>query len=310
MLSSEKIRQYAIDAGFSLCGIALVRALGEQSARITDWLDKGYDSGLGYMRRNIDKRLDPAILVQGAKSVIICAAAYKNHCWDQRHSVNPKVSSYALSTDYHITLKGMLRNVWEKIKADHPEISGRCFTDSAPVLEKSWAIEAGLGWRGKNSLIVTPHFGSFVFLGEIIMDASVDSYDKPYDRDGCGNCTACIEACPTSAIRAPYVIETGRCISRLTTEKLPEGYEFSTTDTHGWIYGCDICQSVCPHNSRTPLTDMSAFVPRFDPSGSGKEFWQALDRQTFMDLFGNTPMARTGFETIKARATKFFETKQ
>lgn len=308
MISSEIVRKYAACAGFSLCGIAPVRPLVEQAARLGRWLADDYDSGLGYMRRNIEKRLDPGVLFDGAKSVIVCAAAYKNQSWDQRSSPNPKISSYALGTDYHVTLKRMLHEVLDRITGDYPRVRGRCFTDTAPILEKSWAIEAGLGWRGRNSLVVTPEYGSFVFLGEIVIDAPVDRYDAPYSGMGCGKCTACIDSCPNSAIRTPYIIDTGKCISRLTAEKLPEGYSLSGAATHGWIYGCDICQSVCPYNARAPLAALPDFRPQFDPVTKGREFWQSLDREAFGRIFDHTPVARIGWEKIKKRTEAFFAT--
>lgn len=306
MISAEKIKRIASEAGFDLCGIARVRYLGDQSERLSEWLGKGYDSGLGYMHRNIEKRLDPSLLYDGAKSVIVCAANYKNGSWDQRASTNPRISSYALTQDYHTTMKGWLKLVLSRLGEEYPGLRGRCFTDSAPVLEKSWAIEAGLGWRGKNSLVVTPRYGSFIFLGEIIIDAEVDVYDRPLATDRCGTCTACIDACPNKAIVRPYVIDTNRCISRLTTEKVPEGAA-PMAGTHGWIYGCDLCQSACPHNRHTPLAGNPAFKPFFNPEACGEEFWHKLDKEKFGNICGTTPMARTGFENIKDRAAKFFD---
>lgn len=319
MIGASKIKELAHEAGFDLCGIARVRHLGEQSARLSDWLGNGYSSGLSYMGRNVDKRLDPALLFEGAKSVIVCAANYKNEFWDQNASENPKISSYALLQDYHVTIKSRLNAILERLTAEHPGLRGRCFTDSAPVLEKSWAIEAGLGWRGKNSLIITPRHGSFVFLGEIILTEEADAYDEPFAGDRCGTCTACIDACPNSAIVRPYVIDTNRCISRLTTEKPVEGLSEragagvavgtvpggngTAPDTHGWIFGCDICQSACPHNSRTSLASNLLFRPLFNPTAAGEEFWGSLDKDGFDRVFGTTPLARTGFEAIKERAT-------
>ena len=288
-----------------MCGIARVRHLGEQSTRLSKWLDKGYDSGLSYMHRNVEKRLDPSLLYEGARSVIVCAANYKNESWDQRLNTNPKISSYALARDYHFTMKDWLKLLLTRLAEEYPGLHGRCFTDSAPLLEKSWAIEAGVGWRGKNSLIVTPHYGSFVFLGEIVTDAEADTYDTPFTADNCGNCTACIDACPNKAIVRPYVIDTSRCISRLTTERLPEG-ETTSTGTHGWIFGCDICQSVCPHNRRTPFTDNPAFKPFLKPVECGEEFWDKLGEKEFGNLCGTTPMARSGFGNIRMRVSKFF----
>lgn len=306
MISTEKILGFASEAGFTACGVSPASPLIAQDRNIESWLRNGYDSGLSYMHRNREKRSDPGLLFEGAKSIVVCAAAYRNKAWDQRENHNPRISSYAIGTDYHITVKNMLHDVLQRIVSEYPGVRGRCFTDSAPVLEKSWAVEAGLGWRGKNSLILTPEAGSFVFLGEIILDTDADIYSTPYAKDGCGSCTACIDACPTSAIVAPYIIDTGRCISRLTTEKLPDSRISDTQDTHGWIFGCDICQSVCPHNRRPLPTGAQAFVPVFDPTTAGRDFWEKLDEQSFDRIFGKTPMARTGYTAIKERAMKIF----
>lgn len=298
LIKASDIKTFAREAGFSLCGIARVRGLKEQAGNLDGWLRSGYDSGLAYMGRNTEKRLDPALLFGGAKSVIVCAVNYKNACSGRQDDRNPKIASYALCRDYHFTIKERLKQVLGRISEKNPGIRGRCFTDSAPVLEKSWAVEAGLGWRGRNSLVITPGYGSFVLLGEIIIDAETDVYDEPFVRDGCGSCTACVDACPNSAICPPYVIDTNRCISRLTTEKLPDGCE-PTADTHGWIFGCDVCQNVCPHNTRTPLSSDPAFAPLINPYDVEEHFWKDLDKEGFDDIFGDTPLARTGFETIK-----------
>lgn len=320
MIDSSKIKEFAREAGFDLCGIARVRRLEEQSERLLAWLDNGWNSGLGYMERNIDKRLDPALLFDGARSVIVCAANYKNEFWNQHGHESPKISSYALAQDYHVTMKGKLNAMLERLAGEYPGLCGRCFTDSAPILEKSWAIEAGLGWRGRNSLVITPSHGSFIFLGEIVMDTEADRYDDAFAQDLCGTCTACIDACPNSAIIKPYVIDTNRCISRLTTERPSEniGHETDTfpsdsaapiAGTHGWIFGCDVCQSVCPYNSRTkPFTD-PAFTTLFNPEKAGRTFWDGLDEEGFDKTFGTTPIARTGFGPIKERAAQFFEDK-
>lgn len=228
MLSFKHIHNLALKVGFSLVGVARSRSLSEHATPLNNWLSQGNASGLHYMSRNIDKRLNPSKLFPGAKSVIVCATNYKNLAWKQNIASTPyRISSYAYSRDYHLTLKEMLFKVADGIKEQNPEVRGRCFVDTAPILEKAWAVEAGLGWIGKNSLLITPQYGSFLFLGIIVIDAEVDHYSTPFDKERCGSCTKCIDSCPNGAINSNRTIDTRLCISRLTVERLPEGAKFS-----------------------------------------------------------------------------------
>ncbi len=297
---SKFIRDLAAGAGFSLCGIARCRELGEQAGNLARWLASGMDSGMEYMRRNRERRLDPAAIVEGARTVVVCAVNYKNRAWDQTGRTM-KIASYSYSPDYHTLIKQMLGAVLEGIRGEYPEVRGRLFCDTAPVLEKSWAAEAGLGWIGKNSLLLTPQYGSFVLLGELVIDAECDIYDRPYAGDGCGSCMRCMEACPNGAIVSPRVVDTGRCIARLLNERMPEGAETPSAMLHGWLQGCDVCQSCCPHNRETPFCENPAFAPVIDPALTTPEFWRALTESEFYRIFGNTPLSRTGFEGIRSR---------
>lgn len=304
-VSSEFIRQTAFDAGFSLCGIARCRRLGEQDARLGRWLDAGMESGMEYMRRYRDKRLDPAMLVEGAKTVVVCAVNYKNPAWNQTaEGRTPKIASYSYAPDYHTLIKQMLGVMFERLRSEYPDVAGRCFSDTAPLLEKSWAVEAGLGWTGKNSLLVTPRYGSFVLLGELVIDAECDAYDEPYAGNGCGTCTRCVDACPNGAIVAPRVIDTGRCVARLVNERMPEGAETPVEMLHGWLKGCDECQSCCPHNRETPLFSNPAFAPVINPAETTAAFWHALTEPEFIRIFGNTPLARIGFGAVKSHISE------
>lgn len=259
------------------------------------------DSGMEYMRRNREKRLDPGTLVEGAQTVIVCAVNYKNPAWEQAGRTM-KIASYSYAPDYHTLIKGMLGTMFEGLAAEYPGVRGRSFCDTAPVLEKAWAVEAGLGWMGKNSLLITPQYGSFVLLGELVIDAECDVYDRPYAGDGCGSCTRCIDICPGGAIRSPRVVDTGRCIARLLNERMAEGMAIlPETILHGWLQGCDECQSCCPHNHKTPFYANPAFAPVIDPALTTPEFWSALSESEFHRIFGGTPLARTGFEVIKSR---------
>lgn len=253
--------------GFSLCGVARARVLSEREEALREWLDMGHDGGMRYMQRVPERRLDPSALVEGARTVVVCAVNYKNGAWNQ--TASPRIASYAYAPDYHDTIKGMLG---EMLVALPTPIHGRAFCDTAPILEKAWAVEAGLGWIGKNSLLVTPDYGSFVLLGVLVLDAECDVYDTPLAEGGgegrtvgCGSCTRCIDACPNGAIVAPRVIDTRRCISRLTLERGAEKFQGGTDEsqkhTRVWLAGCDECQSCCPRNFATPLFTNEKFTP-------------------------------------------------
>lgn len=301
-ISSDLIRRMASEAGFSLCGIARCRTLDEQAGHLDSWLTTGMESGMEYMRRYRDKRLDPAALVEGAKTVIVCAVNYKNSAWNQTaEGRTPRIASYSYSPDYHTLIKDMLGGMLEYISVEYPGVAGRCFSDTAPLLEKSWAVEAGLGWTGKNSLLVTPEYGSFVLLGELVIDAECDVYDEPYRSDGCGTCTRCMEACPNGAIVSPHVIDTGQCVARLVNERMPEGSETPAAILHGWLKGCDECQSCCPHNRETPFFSNHAFAPVIDPAETTSGFWRSLTESEFLRIFGGTPLSRIGFGAVKSR---------
>ncbi len=299
-ISSEFIRSVAAGAGFSLCGIARCRELGEQAANLDRWLAAGMESGMEYMRRYRGKRLDPAALVEGARTVIVCAVNCKNTAWNQTGRA-PKIASYAYAPDYHTLIKAMLDEILAHIRKQYPGVNGRSFSDTAPLLEKSWAVEAGLGWVGKNSLLLTTLYGSFVLLGELVIDAECDAYDAPYTANGCVTCTRCMDACPNGAIVSPRVVDTGRCIARLLNERRSEGEATPPAMLHGWLHGCDECQSCCPHNQKTPLFGNPAFAPVIDPTLTTPEFWHALSEPEFRRIFGGTPLARTGFEAIRSR---------
>lgn len=297
---SDTIYSLAKEAGFDLCGIAPYRVLHEHRGRLNEWLSAGFHSGMDYMAREPGKRTDPSILVEDARSIIVCAVNYKNAAWDSniKHD-SGKAASYAFAPDYHKTIKKMLKGMLTRLKEKYPDVRGRCFTDTAPILEKAWAAEAGLGWIGRNSLLVTPQYGSTVLLGELILDMRVDKYDTPFPENRCGKCGKCISACPNSAINGNRTLDTGKCISRITIEK--NGDSPDSPSTHGWIFGCDVCQTACPFNERSPYCSNPAFRPVADPSLCGIDYWQDLNEEDFDDTFGKTPLKRSGFANIKSR---------
>ncbi len=378
MINARRVKQLASEAGFDICGIALARELSDSRRFFGEWLLNGYDAGLGYMSRNIDKRFSPALLVPGTVSVVVCGVIYKNDTsLGGYENGTPKVASYARSTDYHRTVKDMLFSLAGMMSSEFGKMGFRAFTDSAPVLEKRWAYEAGLGFIGRNRLLVSPEFGSFLLLGELLVDVEADEYDEPYSGAGCGACRRCVEACPNGAL-TEHGLDARRCISRLTIEDVscmerptvPYGdgaydgcvaenvtgvggscdengktirSEMSVADSvsvggdavgasmscphcgeselggdsdkpvasycadcshsadmlHGWIFGCDECQSVCPYNRMSPFYRNPRFAPVFDPRDMTVGDWLSIDERAFAAGFAATPLQRSGLERIK-----------
>ena len=292
MLNYALIQQAASAVGFDLCGVARCQNFDSDRAFFEQWLEAGYGSSLDYLSRNIDKRADASLLVAGAKTVIVCGVAYKNALsMGYPEGYQQKVASYALTTDYHITIKQMLQQLCSHLKQEHPTLSGRIFTDSAPVFEKRYAVEAGLGWIGRQSLLVTPKFGTFVLLGVAIVDAECDHYDSPIEGVGCAECRRCVEACPNGAIIERH-IDTRRCISCATIERDNNG----ETPLHGWIFGCDECQRCCPYNAKAPLATNPLFAPTFDPLAVD---WHKIDEAEFSLRFANTPLSRATLQRLQ-----------
>ena len=279
MFNLAQIKELAKEVGFDLCGVAQHRLFEEDKAFLEEWIECGYASSLDYLKRNIECRADANRLVEGARSVIVCAVAYKNSVSDgypADHSA--KIASYACATDYHTTIKQMLFDLCKRLKEIDADFSARCFVDSAPIFEKRYAVEAGLGWIGRQSLLITPQFGSFVLLGEIVMTAECNEYDKPLEMVGCGGCRRCVDACPNGAIKERH-IDTSRCISCATIECRSDE---CGCDTHGWIFGCDECQTVCPYNRKAPYFSNPRFAPIFNP----------VERTPDREEFKDTPMMR------------------
>ena len=301
MLNAQHIKELAREVGFDLCGVARCRNFEDDKRFLEGWIERGYASSLDYLKRNIDRRADAAALVEGAKSVIVCAVAYKNHIsegYPADHKA--KVASYACTTDYHTTIKQMLFELCDRLKESAPSLSGRCFVDSAPIFEKRYAVEAGLGWIGRQSLLVTPEYGTFVLLGEIVINEECDSYDVPLVSVGCGECRRCVEACPNSAVKERH-IDTSRCISCATIEREGEGEK---APLHGWVFGCDECQTVCPYNRKAPLATNHRFAPQYNPIELTSEWWLSLSKEGFLERFGGTPLERAGLERMQANIKK------
>ena len=301
MLDRSFIRQSAAAAGFDLCGVAPCRHLVRNEQFFRRWLGDGRHASLGYLERNLDKRFDVRRLVEGAQTVVVCAVGYKNGLSDgYPDDFRAKIASYALTADYHATIKVMLGDLFGRLRAAEPALAGRAFVDSAPLVEKQLAVEAGLGWIGRQSLLVTPRFGSFVLLGELVLDAACDRYDEPLAGVGCGSCRRCVEACPTGAVCNDRAIDARRCISCHTIERTPA----AEIALDGWIFGCDACQSRCPYNLRAPLHLHPAFDPLFDPLSFPPERWLAMEEAEFRTSFGRTPLMRSGLRRLQANAAQ------
>ncbi len=300
MIEGKLIKNLAHRAGFDLCGIVSCRHFAEDEQRFREWLAAGYGADLHYLERNIDKRFDLSKLVEGAKSVIVCAVNYKSPRSDIGYPANfpTKIASYACNRDYHTTIKERLGTLYTSIKEVVPSLKARAFTDSAPLIEKRLAVEAGLGWIGRQSLLITPQFGTYVLLGELVIDQEADHYDSPIEFIGCGECHRCMEVCPNSAILPIKSIDARRCISRLTIEKESES-KSGDINLGGWIFGCDECQRCCPYNRSTPCATNPDFISPFDPASIPPEVWFAMNEVEFAERFGHTPLVRSGLHRIQ-----------
>ena len=288
---TRNIKQIARDCGFDKAGIAPAKPLSDASLRW--WLERSYHGGMTFMENFFLERLDPTRLVDGARSVISVA---KNYYTPFQHSDDPAVgliSRYAWGDDYHDVLRPLLQDILLEIQKLVPGTTGRVFIDTAPIMDKLWAVNAGLGWQGKHSNVITPEYGSWVFLGEIVVDR-VLMYDEPIP-DYCGTCTRCIDACPTRAIVEPYVVNAALCISYLTIELKPEcdiPPELAPK-LKNLVFGCDICQEVCPWNKkRARETDLTAFYPRSDNVGLKLEQMLTMSPEEFVRRFRKSPVKR------------------
>lgn len=292
---SEFIRRTAKELGFSYCGISKAGFLEEEAPRLESWLKQSMHGEMKYMENYFDKRLDPRLLVDGAKSVVSLLLNYFPE--EDKSADKPvKISKYAYGTDYHFVIKDKCKTFLERIRESIGDVQGRCFVDSAPVLDKAWAKKSGLGWVGKNSNLINKEAGSFFFIAELIIDLELE-YDSPV-KDYCGTCTKCIDACPTDAIVQPYVVDGSRCISYLTIElknNIPSDFKGKFEN---WAFGCDICQDVCPWNRfSTPHNE-----PLFN-TGTFHEWdereWREITEEIFQKSFKNSPVKRTGFKGLK-----------
>lgn len=299
MIEAKYIKELVKTEGFDLCGLTFCRHLALNEEAFERWLAMGYDSSLGYMRNYQDRRFDVAKLVEGARTVVVCAVAYDGEIVSKSSDTaasHPKITSYACRRDYHKVIRKALLSVLRQLRERYPQLQGRAFVDSAPLVEKQLAVDAGLGWIGRQSLLVTPQYGSYVLLGELVLTEEADEYDVPLQKVGCGKCRRCVEACPTGAIVDDMVINTARCVSCHTIETTPS----DAVDLHGWVFGCDECQKSCPHNRSAAQAQGVLLQRDFSPEHISAEEWLAMNEDDFLQRFGQTPLKRAGLKKIQS----------
>lgn len=299
---AQLIKAEAKRLGFLSCGISKAGFLEDEAPRLEQWLLDGYHGSMSYMENHFDKRLDPRKLVPGAKSVV--SLLYNYFPESTQESGSYKISKYAYGEDYHFVVRDKLKELMAHINEAVGSVQGRVFVDSAPVLEKAWAVKSGLGWLGKNTNLISKQTGSFFFLAELIIDLDLPQ-DGPV-TDHCGQCTACIDACPTQAIIAPYVLDGSKCISHLTIElksEIPSDFSGHMDD---WMFGCDVCQDVCPWNRFSKPHSETRFKPKPELLNKDKTQWRELTQEVFGQLFDKSAVQRTKYKGLM-RNIKFLE---
>jgi len=292
---TQNIKNYARELGFTAVGMAKAQYLEEDAPNLEEWLKRNYHGEMHYMENYFDIRLDPRKLVDGAKSVI--SLSYNYYTAQTQNSSAPKLSKYAYGEDYHVVIKDKLKQLLQYIQQQTGTINARVFVDSAPILERSWAVKSGIGWIGKHSLLINKQQGSFFFLAEIVADIELD-YDAPFPTNHCGTCTACIDACPTNAIVENKVVDGSKCISYFTIElkdAIPTAYQNKFQD---WMFGCDICQDVCPWNRFSKQHNEPRFEPLDKLLNMKRKEWKEITVELFNELFQKSAVKRTKYEGL------------
>lgn len=299
---SERIKNKARELGIDKVGIVRVERLAAEGGHLIEWLSSGFHGDMAWMDREPEKRIDPKLLFPEAKSVIVAAVNYFTPHEHESDASSGKISRYAWGDDYHDVVKSKLAELLAWIKSEYPEAKGKICVDTSPTMDKAWAVRAGLGWLGKHSNVISPEIGSWFFIGEILLDLELE-YDDAQIADHCGTCTACIDACPTGAIVEPYVVDSRKCISyatiELRDEKLPDEI---VENLNGWVYGCDICQDVCPWNRfEKPSIEMS-FEPRNGETSLDLKAIEMMEHEEYVVRFRGSAMKRTKLAGLKRNA--------
>lgn len=291
---TENIKNIAVELGFDGCGISPVIRSFEDIERLQQWISEGFNADMAWMERSIPLRKDPELLLPGIKSVVVMVINYNS---SQIPVSDYKISKYALNRDYHTVIKSKLYSLLYRVHELVPAAEGRVFVDSGPVFEKSYAVNAGLGWIGKNSCLILPKKGSFFFIGTILLNIDLTP-DSPFKSDFCGKCTRCIDACPTGALATPHTVDARKCISYLTIEHkgmIPQDVDFRST---GQLFGCDLCQQACPFNKFSINTHEEGFSPSDLLLSMTNRDWEALSKSDFKKQFKHSPLQRAGYEKI------------
>lgn len=292
---TQFIKEEAKRLGFEYCGISKAQFLEEEAPRLENWLNNNFQGKMQYMENYFDKRLDPRLLVDGAKTVISLLLNYFPSA--KQNTDAPKISKYAYGNDYHDVIKSKCKTLLLTVQEKIGDFNGRCFVDSAPVMDKAWAAKSGLGWIGKNSNLINKNSGSFFFIAEIICD--LDLIEDVAIKDYCGTCTRCIDACPTQAIVQPYVVDGSKCISYLTIElkeNIPTSFQSQMDD---WMFGCDVCQDVCPWNRFSKTHQEPLFQSQHSILEWDRKQWEEITEETFKKVFSKSAVKRTKYNGLK-----------
>lgn len=301
-VTSDAIKERARAEGFNKVGIVSAAPLVEEERRLKEWLARGYHGAMSWMARDVEKRVSPREIFPDARSIVVVALNYYTPHQHENNPATGKVSRYAWGDDYHDVMNAKLRAVLAWIKEQDPQAEGKVCVDIQPVMDKAWAVRAGLGWIGKHSNVITPEFGSWVFIGELILNLELE-YDVERIEDHCGTCTLCIDACPTAAITEPYVVDSNKCISYATIElRAPELPSSVEQNLSGWMYGCDICQDVCPWNRFEQVTGEARFAPREGNVNAELRDIVELDHETYVERFRGSAMKRAKLSGLQRNA--------
>lgn len=299
MSLSLRIKQYALDAGFDRVAIVPAARLDTEAERLGSWLDAGYNAAMSWMARDPERRTDPREIFPAARSIVV---VLKNYYTDHRHTSPGKISRYAWGDDYHDVVGAGLRAVLERIRDEVPGADGKACVDTAPMMDKAWAVRSGLGWLGKHSNVITRDLGSWVFIGELILDLELE-YDTGEVADHCGSCTACLDACPTGAIIEPYIVDSAKCISYATIEHRGEHLPPEVAPKlEGWLYGCDICQDVCPWNRFEKPTPDARLEPRLGQTSLDPQAILEMDHPEYVERFRRSAVKRAKLSGLQRNA--------